>query len=266
MIFKLISIVFLLALTYFPVFLWMFDRWFSRDSYYSHGILIPFLVIFFIWQKRSKIINQPFIASVWGNRLFLIGVGIHLLSLIAGVYFTSAFSLVIVLLGLVLQLYGRQVFKELYLPLLFLVLMIPLPLVFIVNLSFQLKLLAAKLAAIMLHQLGIPAISEGSYIQMRNAFVVVEDVCSGLRSLMALISLGAVFAYLMKTSYKKKLVLLLAAFPIAIIVNALRIAVLALKAEWWGVESIQGIVHEVAGYLVIAVACLMFYLIKELMG
>src|ERR1700733_11233419 len=101
-------------LIYVPAFIWMWDRWFARDSYYSHGILIPFVTAYLIWQKRDVLKKIKPESSPWGLRLFFLGIAIHLLSALFRVYFTSGFSMIIVLYGLTLHFYGSKTFKEVF--------------------------------------------------------------------------------------------------------------------------------------------------------
>src|ERR1035437_8355448 len=85
---------FLFIFAYFPTLQWMWERWFERDSYYSHDILIPFITIYLIWQKRDVLKNLKLEASPWGLRLFITGIIIHMLSLLFRIYFTSGFSMI----------------------------------------------------------------------------------------------------------------------------------------------------------------------------
>ena len=110
----------LVLLAYTPTFLWMWDRWFVRDSYYSHGILIPFISLYLIWNKRSDLRKIPKESSPWGFRIFLLGVICHLISAALRVYFSSGFSLIVMLLGLVLHFFGKRVLNHVFFPIIFL--------------------------------------------------------------------------------------------------------------------------------------------------
>jgi len=253
----LIGAVFVLA--YVPTIIWMWDRWFARDSYYTHGILIPFVTIFFIWQKKDELALIEKAKSVWGLPLVVIGMMMHLFASLMRVYFISGFSMLVVLVGLILFFYGEKVFRKIIFPILFLTFMIPVPLVVITNISFKMKIFAAKIATMILNNSGIPAIREGSLIRMRHAQVVVDDVCSGLRSLISLMALGSIFAYWMKSTMTKRTVLFLTTIPIAIITNVFRVVFLSSVAEIWGVEYAGGWMHDVTGYLIFGFAFLLFY-------
>ena len=251
------GIIFLLA--YVPTLIWMWDRWFARDSYYSHGILIPIVTLFLIWQKKDELASVQKTGSKWGMGLIIVGMLMHVFASLMRVYFISGFSMLVVLVGLILFFYGFAVFKKILFPISFLVFMVPVPLVIITNISFKMKIFAAKIATAMLNNAGIPALREGSLIHMRNAQVVVDDVCSGLRSLISLMALGSIFAYWMKSSILKKCILFSVTIPIAVVTNVARIIFLSLIAEIWGPQFAVGFVHDASGLLVFALAFILLF-------
>jgi len=250
-------------LIYVPSFLWMWDRWFARDSYYSHGILIPFVTAFLIWQKRDVLKKIKPETSPWGLRLFFLGIAIHLLSALFRVYFSSGFSMIIVLLGLTLHFYGAKVLKEILFPISFLAFMIPLPMVVITNLSFRLKIFAAQISVVALNDMRLYCVQHGSAIVLRHAYVIVEDVCSGLRSLITLMALGSIFAYWMKSSILKKIILFLSTIPIAVITNVGRIIFLAFVSEIWGTQCAMGPIHEASGIIIFLGAFCLLYVVQK---
>jgi exosortase len=250
-------------LAYLPTFFWMWDRWFERDSYYSHGILVPFVTGYFIWQMKDDLAKTIKKESKWGIAFIIFGIVIYLFASLFRIYFISAFSMFVVFLGLVLHFYGEEIFKKLSFPLAFLVFMIPLPSVVIVKISFHMKLFAAQIATALLNDLRIPAIREGSIIKMRSAQVVVDDVCSGLRSLISLTALGSIFAYSMKSVMWKRVILFLSTIPIAIITNVIRVLLLASVSEIWGPEYAKGI-HDFSGFLIFGIAFFLLLAVKNL--
>lgn len=249
----------LLLLTYFPTFIWMWDRWFARDSYYSHGILIPAVSLALIWAKRDELKQIRPGSSRWGIFFIALGLFIHIVSSLPQVFFPSGFSILLSVFGIVLYCYGTEIFKKILFPLAFLFFMIPMPQIIVVNLSFKMKLFAATIATNILNSMGLLAIQQGSTIVMRHAHVVVDDVCSGLRSLISLMALGCLFAYWLKAPTYKRVILFLTTIPIAIITNVCRVVVLSTISEIWGPEYADGFVHDVTGYMVFVLAFIMLY-------
>lgn len=255
---------FVLLLAYLPALKVMWDRWFSADSYYSHGILIPFVVAYLIWQKREILAKVKIKRSGWGLPLIVAGIIIYLMSSILRVNFTASFSMLFVIFGFVLHFYGRETLRIILFPVCFLFFMLPLPSVVIVNISFKMKLFAAQIATAILNNMGIDAIRDGSIIKMRHAYVIVDDVCSGLRSLISLAALGSIFAYWMNGRMWKRILLFSTTIPIAIVTNVCRIVFLASISEIWGPQHAVGFVHDVSGFMVFALAFFMLLVVAKL--
>ncbi len=255
----------LFILTYIPTLLWMWDRWFARDSYYSHGILIPLVSGFLVWQMRAELAAIRPKRSAWGMPLIIGGLIVHLVSSLFRVYFTSGFSLLVVLSGLVLFFYGSKTFRKVLFPICFLVFMVPFPLVVIANISFKMKIFAAQIATAMLNSMGLEAVRSGSVLKMQHAYVVVDDICSGLRSLISLMALGGIFAYWMKGPMYKRIILFCSTIPIAIATNVIRIIFLSFVSEVWGPQYATGFVHDLSGFMVFAFAFVLLHAVGKIL-
>jgi len=251
---KLTTLFALVIIAYIPTFIWMIDRWSSAETYYSHGFLVPLISGFIIWQKRKEL-NKLKIKPLNSGWLFFgVGISIHAISALWQVAFSSGFSLILVLMGLVLLCLGEEFLKQLLFPILFLTFMIPLPLVAIANLSFRLKIFASQVSTIIVNKLGVVAVREGSVIKTAHSYLVVEDPCSGIRSLIALIALGVLMAYFSNISRAKKIILFLSSIPIAILSNIIRIVSVTLTSEMYGSKFATGAFHDVMGILVFVFA------------
>ncbi|MDD4900422.1 MAG: exosortase/archaeosortase family protein [Candidatus Omnitrophica bacterium] len=263
---KLILLSIFLIITYVPTFIWMFDRWNEKDTYYSHGILVPFISIFLVWLQRKELKKIKLNPDTLGWFFFIPAILIHLLSALWRVYFTSGFSLLFILTGLVLLFWGKEYLKKLIFPILFLIFMIPLPLVAIANISFKLKIFAAQASTYVLNNLfGIPAVRDGSVIKTMHAYLIVEDPCSGIRSLIALIALGALMTYFSNLSKPRKVVLFASSVPIAISTNIIRILALSLVSEMYGAKFSTGLFHDTMGVLVFVFAFIGLMLVGKLL-
>lgn len=260
-----LTIAVLFVLTYTPTMIWMCDRWFAHDSYYSHGILVPVVTLYLIWQKREELARFVPRSSRWGLRLITAGLLLHLVSSFFRVYFSSGISMIVVLAGLILHFYGGKIFRKILFPVCFLIFMVPAPLVIITNVSFKMKIFAAQIAEATLNNLRIPAIREGSLIKMRHAYVMVDDVCSGLRSLISLTALGSIFAYWLNADRQKKILLFLLTIPIAVLSNVVRIVFLSVIAEVWGPKYAVGFTHDLSGFLVFVSAFFLLYCVSKVL-
>lgn len=262
---KFIILLILTIVAYIPTFKWMVGRWTVVDTYYSHGFLVPFISIFIVWLKRKKLSKLKINPSNSGWLFFIFGILIHLLSTLWQVNFSSGFSLIFVLIGLVLLFLGKDYLRQLMFPILFLLFMIPLPMVAIANLSFRLKIFAAQVSTFIINKMGVPAIREGSAIKTAHSYLMVEDPCSGIRSLVALIALGALMAYFSDISRAKKIVLFLSSIPIAIATNVIRIVTLSLASEMYGAKLATGWFHNTMGILVSVFAFIALALVGKLL-
>jgi exosortase len=164
-------------------------------------------------------------------------------------------AFVLTVIGLVLLLLGRAVFRVLAFPLLFLFLMVPLPQSLVNVIAFPLQLVAADFAVESLHLLGIPALREGNIIHLaRSQPLFVAEACSGLRSLMALGTLAVVFAYFFRKSAAERILIVLSAIPIAIAVNAFRVGLTGYLTNSFGAQAAEGVIHQTEGFFTFGLA------------
>lgn len=249
------AVVFLVAaisFAYWETLQWMYDRFMGADSYYSHGFLIPFICLFFVWQQKDQLRHMQVRVSWSGLVLVFFSLGLHLLGTTLYVFSISGFSLFFLIIGLTLFLTGKEIVKSLWFPLSFLVFMFPLPMAVISLISFPLKIFAAKAGVWVVSLFGVPVYGEGFNITIPAGQLLVGNPCSGLRSLIAFLALGAVLAYMSKLSCVKKCILFLCSIPIAVVSNLVRVPILILVSHYYGLEAAapDTWVHTGSGLLV----------------
>ena len=245
-----------LILLFWPTLVWMAEVFNKADSFYSHGWLVPLASGWLVWQRRRACDGLPVRPSYGGLLLLAPSILIHVLAHQWGVHLLSALALVTVLWGLVWTLCGRETCWALRFPLAFLLFMVPLPGILLLAISFRMKLLAASLATHALHLMGVAAAQAGSTIQLPGVSVVVDDACSGLRSLISLIALSVLWTAVMPSSAArwKKLTMVAASIPIALAANMVRIVILSLIAVVYGGHAAEGFIHYGSGFVVFGVA------------
>lgn len=244
----------LMFLAYLPMFRWMVDRWFQPESYYGHGFLIPIVSIYIAWQRRETLKKITIASNRQGLLIIAAGLLINIICAALKIYFAAGFSFIFVLYGLILFFFGKEMARSLTFPIFFLAAMIPLPLSLISTLTVKMKLFAAQLSTIALNHIGFPSIRDGSIIRMPKSLISVEAPCSGLRSLISLLTMGLLFAYAMKGSYVRKTTLFLSSVPIAIASNVTRIVTVAAVNDLYGEKVAMGIFHDTMGFVVFGVA------------
>jgi exosortase len=246
-------------LVYAPILGNMASQW-SKDHDYSHGFLIVPLALWFAWERLPKLRRVEFSGSWLG----LIPLAMGTLTLLIGrlgIEVTNMrISFVFFVIGLVLLLLGRQAFRILAFPLLFLFLMVPLPRTVVNMVAFPLQLYATDFAVNVLYLLKIPALREGNIIHLANTQLFVAEACSGLRSLTALITLGVIFAYFFRKSMAERAIIVLSAIPIAILVNAFRVALTGGLTHYLGKEAATGWIHQTEGLFTFGIAFVLLLL------
>ena len=241
-------------------FAWMLNYWGSEADLmggvdYSHGYLIPWVSLGVVWWKRKDIAAATKSVSKLGLAVIVLALLLHWVGTRAQQTRLSLFSIILLTWGVPFYLYGWQVAKQLIFPCSYLVFCIPMN--FLENISFPLRIFAATVSTGVLNGFGIEAIRSGSAIHSAAAggfSFDVADPCSGIRSLLAMTALTAVYAYLTQKTLLKKWILFLCAIPLAIIGNVARIATIALVAQVFGQQLAETLYHDYSGYVVFGVA------------
>lgn len=224
------------AYVYSETFLWLYERYTNPDSHYSHGFLIPLISGYLFWKtiKENPGIRESGLKI--GFLLIVLALMIHIGSVWTHIYFTSGFSMWLFAIGATLYLMGPAFTRKMSFPLAFLIFMFPLPMGAIDAVSFPLKLMVSNLAASFLKVFGSTIFIEGNVVHLAKTTLTIDDPCSGIRSLISLMALGALLAHFMKTTAARKAGLFLVTIPIAIFTNVLRVCALILAAIWLGGE------------------------------
>ena len=232
---------------------------------YSHGFLVPLFSVFLLWDKRKQIAATPVRPTWAGLPLVVLG----LIILIFGVYgvdlFTSRFSFVVLLTGLVWTFFGGQMLKETLFPILVLLLAIPFPAIIFNQITFPLQLMASRLASMILPLLGVPVLQEGNVIQLPVMKLEVAEACSGIRSLMSLFTLAVFYGYFLERTTARRVILALASIPIAVAANVVRIVGTGLCVQYWDPDKALGFFHEFSGWVMFVISLGCLYLVHRLM-
>jgi exosortase len=249
-----VALVILVAIAvYLPIISSLVSQW-ASDENYSHGFLIVPFAIYFAWAERARLAAAPVQPSSAG----LLVVCGSLLLLIAGLFgaelFLARISLVGVLAGSVLFLFGWRHLRLLAFPIALLVLMVPLPALVFNQIAFPLQLFASRVGELVLTTAGIPVLREGNILELSTTRLEVAQACSGIRSLVSLVTLGVILGKLNEPRRWARVVLALAAIPIAIIENAARVAGTGLAAHWIGPEAAEGFIHVFSGWVMFVLA------------
>jgi exosortase len=261
---EILLIALVLVLIYFPVFVELWDDW-ERDSNYSHGFLVPLVSLFLLWKKRQELSQIPAKLSLFGLAIIAAGLFLLLIGTAGAEYFSVRLSFVTLIFGLVWYFGGDRLAKNAVVPIWYLVLAIPVPYVIYFAVAFPLQLLATKVTVVILHLMGLPSIRQGNIIHLPGYSLEVVEACSGLRSLISLLALSGVYAYLTQKNKMKKFILFASAVPIALIANIFRILITALGAYLISPKMAEDFLHELSGLVVFVVSFICLFILGEIL-
>ncbi len=225
------------------------DNWLHKEEY-SHGLLIPVIVAFLIWQRKDELEQQPFRGSWLGVVVVLLALVLFFVGRLTQIYIVNNYAFLVALSGTLLAYMGLRAFGKVWVPLLILFLSIPLPNFLYNNLSAQLQLLSSELGVAIMRLWGVSVFLEGNVIDLGSYKLQVVEACSGLRYLFPLMTLGFIAAYFFKEPFWKRVVVFLSSIPIAVLMNSLRIGAIGIMVDRWGQEMAEGFLHQFEGWAI----------------
>jgi exosortase len=239
--------------------------WYA-DENYSHGFLIVPLSLYFIWERRARLKGAIQAPALVGLALVLGSLGLLLCGILGSELFLTRISMLGVIAGAILYLYGWSHLRILVFPIAFLILMIPIPAIIFNQVAFPLQLFASRFGEIVLQLFQVPVLREGNVIVLANTSLEVAEACSGIRSLISLVTLAIIYGYFMDPRMWTRLVLMAGAIPIAIIANGIRVAGTGIAAHFYGPQAAQGFFHAFSGWIVFVAAFIMMFILYSLVA
>lgn len=285
--YKPLAIAAALAFVYFAVLAKLGRDWWN-DENYSHGLLIPFIIGYIIWQDRKKFEESNGQPATW---LGAIGISCGLLALWAGTagaeLFVQRASLLILVASIAIFFFGLRALRLLAVSLFLFALAIPIPQIIFNRIAFPLQLFASRCAVAAMSAFEIPVLRQGNVIELmpRGATepkrLAVVEACSGIRSLMTLVTLAVVYAYFTRPkvpqtsvcdsskkaqtkvyatfAFWRAIILVAAAVPIAILTNATRVSGTGVLAHYYGTKVADGFFHSFSGWVIYVVAAALLF-------
>jgi len=253
-----LALVVLIGFLYSDILIRLGSQWWN-DPNFSHGFFVPAFSAFVIWQKRRELASVPINPSWSGLPVVIVALLALVLGVIGAELFLSRSSFVLLLGGLIVYFLGWAYFRALIFPWAFLFLMVPLPTLVLSQITFPLQLLASDVASSLLALVGVPVLREGNILQIPNMTLEVVEACSGIRSLVSLVTLAIIYGYLLESSTALRVILALAAVPIAIAANSLRVTGTGLMGLYWGPDKAEGFFHTFSGWVIFILALGMLF-------
>jgi len=278
-----------LIFAYASVFTKLGYDWWTDDNY-SHGLLVPFAIGYILWIQRERLSRAVLAPStLWGGAAVLCA----LLALFAGIagaeLYLQRLSFVLIIVGITIYFWGFGVLRQIFVPLVLLLLALPIPAIIFNKIAFPLQLFASRCAVWSMTLFNIPVLRQGNIIELmplnsiETKKLEVVEACSGIRSLMTLMTLAVVFAYFTypsdpdaetrKSSFSwlrgygfwRSLILVTSAVPIAILTNAMRVSGTGILSRYYGTKIADGFFHSFSGWVIYVVAFLLLFAVGWLL-
>lgn len=247
--------------TYLPTFKFLVGKW-IEDAQYSLAFLVPFVSGYFIWKKWPEVKKLERSPSVWGLVLIFFAMALHVAGVILDVSGPSGVSVLLCLLGGCLYFHGAALVRTLAFPLAYTVFMIPIPGGVLDLVGFPMQLWASGSAAALLRLFGLEVARSGVNMSVPGFDFQVAEACSGMSSLVALVGVTAVFAYIIRLPLLCKWILFFLALPIALAANVVRITTIALVGYQWGQDAAMNIFHDWSSPILFVSAVLFLFVIS----
>lgn len=277
-----LALSFVIIFTYATVLAKLFQDWWN-DENYSHGLLIPLIIGYILWIQRDKLARiQVKPAELLGGSAVVLGLFGLWVGVAGAELYTQRLSFILLLAGVVVYFWGIALLKLLLVPFALLFLAMPIPAIIFNKIAFPLQLFASRCAVWSMSMLGIPVLRQGNIIELKplNSFdtkkLEVVEACSGIRSLMTLLTLAVVFAYfthhsgdgppsgkrfgwLKSYGFWRATIIIASAIPIAILTNAFRVSGTGVLAHYYGTAVADGFFHSFSGWAVYIAAFILLF-------
>jgi exosortase len=243
----------------------MVGEWRSNPDA-GHGFLIVPIAAYLAWRRRAEFRAQPAAVSRPALAVVVAALLLYLLARYAEIEFLSAVSFLLLVGGVLWHALGAARLRVWAFPYLFLWFMIPWPDLLVEFLSFPMQLWSARLAAAVIGLFGTPVIREGVNLHVADYTFAVAAPCSGMRSLIALMALAALLAYLCRGALWRRSVVFLLGLPMALIANVIRIVIVVVIGARLGAGAAESFFHLASGLVVFVVAVAGLYGIARALG
>jgi exosortase len=255
---KTVILLILIGWLYVPILVPLVRQWWI-DPNFSHGFFVPLFSGFIVWQNRARLEAIRHTPSFWGLPVILLALAMLILGVFGAELFLSRLSLILLIAGMVVFFLGWEMLRAVLFPVLFLILMVPIPAIVFNQIAFPLQILASKVAAWSLPLCGVPVLREGNIISLPAMPLEVAQACSGIRSLLSLTTLAIMYGYLMEKRVGIRVALALASIPIAVVANSFRIIGTGLLVQYWDPDKAEGFFHEFSGWLIFVASLLILF-------
>ncbi|CAB5115414.1 hypothetical protein D3OALGA1CA_2692 [Olavius algarvensis associated proteobacterium Delta 3] len=254
----------LFIVAYYPIFQILVKKWASSEEY-SHAFVILPIILYLVWQKRAIFQESQVRYSSVGLVLLIISALFYPVSLLIQMRTIIALFMFLTVVGTIIYLFGTDTLKALFTPLLLLAMLIPVPEKLFIQLTFPLQLIVSQISEVVIRFFAVPILREGNIMFIPGKTFEVVEACSGLRSMISLLTLSVIFGYFRLRKVSSKLVLVVASAPTAIFVNIIRVVTMILLFHFFKLDLSEGTLHTLTGISIFAIALLTLFLVERIL-
>jgi exosortase len=247
------------------VFTKLVADWYNDDNY-SHGFLIVPIAAYLAWERRHRFWSAPVRPSLLGLVVVVGSVLVLTGGVLGSELFMTRIAILGMLVGTLLFLFGWGRLRVLVFPIAFLLLMIPIPAIIFNQIAFPLQLLASRFGESVMNAANVPVLREGNVLVLANITLEVAQACSGIRSLVSLLTLAIVLGYFADPRMWVRVLIAVASVPVAVITNGARVAGTGLAAHHFGPAAAEGFLHEFSGWLVFIAAFALLLFVQQVIA
>jgi len=252
-----------IGIFYYNTLGWLVESW-LHNEYYSHGLLVPIISGYILWNMRGELASMEKKQSQNGLYIFMGGILIQVISAMWTIKFLSGISLLITIAGVIMYLYGWDFMKKIWFPFLFLILMIPVP--FVDMIAAPAQAISVIATSGLANLIGIQTLREGLVLKTSAGLFEVAIECSGINSLISLFTIGILFSFMLEGSNFMKATIVLSAIPLAMAGNIIRITSVLAVAGKYGQDAAMNYFHDLSSLLLFSIALVGLFIVGRCFG
>jgi len=254
----------LFAAGYFPIFKTLANVWMESEEY-SHAFLTLPIIGYMVWRQRAEMANTTIKYAGLGLLILSVSTPLFMFSLITNVRTVIALSMLMTIVGAMIYLGGLGTVKTLFTPILLLAMLIPVPEQLYIKLTFPLQLVVSQASEAIVRLFNIPIFRDGNVMTIPQKSFEVVEACSGLRSMITLLTLSVIMGYFILRRSVSKIVLVAASIPTAIMVNIIRVTCMILAFHYFQWDLTEGTMHTVTGLAIFVIALLILFILQKVL-
>ena len=250
---------------YYPALQILVAKWLKSDEY-SHAFIVVPIIFYIIWTRKEELSETVASSSSLGLAVIIPSLIFYLFSLFTQVDTIILLSMFLTITGILLYLTGFRGLRQLATPLLLLLMLIPIPDQLYISLTFPLQLRVSEISELILRKFHVPMLREGNVMHIPHMAFEVVEACSGLRSVVALLTLSVITGYFTLKTLPSKTILFIASVPVAILVNIIRVVSMILLYYFFNLNLTEGLWHTMSGLAVFLIAMVILFSIQKVLG